>query len=492
MDATNSPATDDIAVERIDVGAVNKRGERSLYAPRKRIHPKRAQGQFRHLKWAVMAATLSVYYFTPWIRWDRGPLAPDQAVLIDFPARRFYFFFIEIWPQEVYYLTGLLILAAMTLFLLTSLAGRVWCGYTCPQTVWTDLFLVVERFIEGDRNARLRLDRAPWNAAKIGKKIIKHFMWIVIAIATGGAWVFYFADAPTLAGQLVRFEAPPTAYIFIALFAATTYLLGAIAREQVCIYMCPWPRIQGAMLDEESLVVTYHAARGEPRGSHKQGEEWQGHCVDCNQCVSVCPTGIDIRDGQQLECITCALCIDACNSIMDKVGLPRGLISYDTLANMDRRARGEKPRFRLLRPRVMLYGTVIAVVGSIMLFSIINRSTLDITVQHDRNPVFVQLADGGLRNGYTLKVLNKIHRTRRFDLKVEGLPGARLKVVGQANGAGSQLSTPPDKLRSFRVLVSVPPGTLKNKSRPIKFIVTDTQGADTATNDSVFRGPGPE
>ncbi|MBT5047324.1 MAG: cytochrome c oxidase accessory protein CcoG [Rhodospirillaceae bacterium] len=490
MDAKPAPPTDMDEVERIDVSAVNKSGERTLYAPRERIHPKRAEGRFRHIKWAVMAATLSVYYFTPWIRWDRGPTAPDQAVLIDFPARRFYFFFIEIWPQEVYYLTGLLILAAMGLFLITSLAGRVWCGYTCPQTVWTDLFLVVERFVEGDRNARLRLDRTPWNSAKIGKKLVKHIIWILIAIATGGAWVFYFADAPILAGQLARFEAPVTAYGFVGLFAATTYLLGAIAREQVCIYMCPWPRIQGAMLDEESLVVTYHADRGDPRGSHKQGEGWEdrGHCVDCNQCVAVCPTGIDIRDGQQLECITCALCIDACNGIMEKVGLPAGLISYDTHANMERRTKGEKPRLRLLRPRVLLYASVMMIVGLIMLFTLIGRSDLDMNVLRDRNPVFVQLADGGVRNAFTVKVLNKRHQTRRLDLLVSGLFGARLRVIGQVDES-QQLTVPPDQLRSFRVLVSVPPGTLTANSQPLTFSVADTEGGTTATYEAVFRGP---
>jgi cytochrome c oxidase accessory protein FixG len=491
MDATPTEADDGNAVERVEVSAVNRSEERSLYAPRKRIHPKRAQGRFRQIKWVVMLVTLLVYYFTPWIRWDRGPSAPDQAVLINFPARRFYFFFIEIWPQEIYYVTGLLIVAAMVLFLITSLAGRVWCGYTCPQTVWTDLFLVVERFVEGDRNARLRLDRTPWNGSKTLKKVVKHAIWILIAIATGGAWVFYFADAPTLAGQLLQFDAPATAYGFIGLFAATTYLLGAIAREQVCIYMCPWPRIQGAMLDEDSLVVTYHADRGEPRGSHKQGQDWEnrGHCVDCNQCVAVCPTGIDIRDGQQLECITCALCIDACNSIMKKVGLPQGLISYDTHANMERRAAGEKARLRLFRPRVLLYASVITIVGLIMLYTLISRPNLDINVLRDRNPVFVKLADGGVRNGYTLKVLNKLHEERRLDLSIAGLSGARLKIVGQKETEDQHLTVPPDRLRSFRVLVSVPPGTLTADSSPIKFIVSDPNSGDSAPYEAVFRGP---
>jgi hypothetical protein len=214
------------AVETIDVQAVNAKEKRSLYKKRVKIHPKRVQGSFRRLKWIIMAVTLGIYYLAPWIRWDRGANAPDQAILIDFPARRFYFFFIEIWPQEVYYLTGLLILAALALFLITALAGRVWCGYTCPQTVWTDLFVAVERFVEGDRNARLKLDRAHWNATKISKRVVKHTIWLLIAVATGGAWIFYFADAPRLAGQLVSFDAPAVAYVFIAVFTFTTYALG--------------------------------------------------------------------------------------------------------------------------------------------------------------------------------------------------------------------------------------------------------------------------
>ena len=229
-------------VARAEVDAVNRGEKRTLYQKRTRIYPKRARGTFRRLKWVIMGLTLSIYYLAPWIRWDRGPNTPDQAILIDIPARRFYFFFIEIWPQEVYYLTGLLILAALGLFLATSLFGRVWCGYTCPQTVWTDLFIAVERMIEGDRGARIRLDKAPWTVHKIARKVLKHVIWLVIAVLTGGAWVFYFADAPTLLGDLVTFEAPTIAYIAIAVLTFTTYTLGGHAREQVCIYMCPWPR----------------------------------------------------------------------------------------------------------------------------------------------------------------------------------------------------------------------------------------------------------
>ena len=310
---------------------------------------------------------------------------PDQAVLLDLPARRFYFFFLEIWPQEFYFVTGLLVLAALALFLITAVAGRVWCGYTCPQTVWTDLMIAVERFWQGDRNSRLRLDKHPWSLETIWRKSATHLTWLLIAVATGGAWVFYFADAPTLAKQLITFSAPVTAYLFIGLFALSTYVLGGIAREQVCIYMCPWPRIQGAMFDRDSLLISYRAWRGEPHGPHKTGQSWEGRgdCVDCRQCVAVCPTGIDIREGAQLECIQCALCIDACDEIMDKVGRPRGLIAYDTIRNLDAGAENAEP-LRLLRPRVLLYASAIALVSIIMIVALIMRPVLDVNVLHDR------------------------------------------------------------------------------------------------------------
>jgi cytochrome c oxidase accessory protein FixG len=491
-DTAARPAAAQAPVETIDVAPVNAREKRSLYAKRPRIHPKRAEGRFRRAKWAIMAATLAIYYLTPWIRWDRGASAPDQAVLIDFSAQRFYFFFIEIWPQEFYYVTGLLILAALTLFLMTAIAGRVWCGYLCPQTVWTDLFLVVERAIEGDRNARIRLDRAKWTASKIGRKLAKHAIWLAIALATGGAWVFYFADAPALAADLVRLDAAPVAYISIAVLTATTYLLGGLAREQVCTYMCPWPRIQGAMLDEHSLVVSYHPDRGEPRGAHKQGDPWEGrgHCIDCNQCVAVCPMGIDIREGQQLECITCALCIDACDGVMDRVGLPRGLISYDTLARMDSRAKGETPKLRIVRPRTILYAALIAVVGLVMLFTLVSRPQLELSVLADRNPLYVTLSDGSVRNGYTVKVLNKVHEDRQFRLAVAGLAGAAVQVIGQRDAAAPTLDVPADSLRSFRLFVTAPRASVAGGSAPLVVTLTDTSDGTEAATGTVFRGPG--
>jgi len=413
-------------VETVDVDPVNKKGHRALYKKRVKIHPKRARGVFRKFKWLIMAVTLTIYYVTPWLRWDRGPNAPDQAVLIDMPARRFYFFFIEIWPQEVFFITGLLVLSAMGLFLTAATVGRAWCGYSCPQTVWTDLFIAVERFWEGDRNARLRLDKARISLSKIGKKAGKHVSWLLIAVATGGAWVFYFADAPTLAVRLATLDAPFVAYLWVGIFAAFTYVFGGLMREQVCTYMCPWPRIQAALADEDTLIVNYNADRGEPRGSHKSGQGWEdrGDCVDCNQCVAVCPMGIDIRDGLQIECISCALCIDACNEVMTKVDRPPNLISYSTLNMSDEAARGEKPTVRLLRGRTFLYSGMIIIVAAIMVYALLSRADLGVTAEHQRSPLFTVLSDGGIRNAYTLKITNKLHAdVRVFVLSVGCQPG---------------------------------------------------------------------
>ncbi|MEM7173336.1 MAG: cytochrome c oxidase accessory protein CcoG [Pseudomonadota bacterium] len=478
-------------VESIDVEPVNAKKRRTLYAKRIKVHPKRTKGAFRSTKWAVMAVTLGVYYISPWIRWDRGAFAPDQAILIDFPARRFYFFYIEIWPQEIYYVTGLLILAAFVLFLITSLVGRVWCGFTCPQTVWTDLFVTVERWIEGDRNARMRLDKAPMSLSKFHKRAIKHLTWMLISLATGGAWVFYFADAPLLFQQIWQFQAPSSAYLFIALFSSTTYLLGGFAREQVCTYMCPWPRIQGALFDEDSLLVSYRGYRGEPRGKHKKGESWDGRgdCVDCKQCVAVCPMGIDIRDGAQLECIHCALCVDACNQVMSKVGRPSYLIAHDTYRNLAAAAVGETAKLRLARPRIILYSALIVVVAGVMLIALITRDDLDLSVLHDRNPLFVTLSDGDIRNGYTLKLLNKQHHERRFVITVEGIQNYALSGVGLGDGTSLDVVVKPDRLRSIRVFLTVPRTYIKGADSLFHFVLIDPVDGSQSLAASTFRGP---
>ena len=475
-------------VIRSDATASNSAANRKLFQSRVPIHPKEAVGTYRSIKWAMMAFTLSIYYLVPWLRWDRGASAPHQAVLVDLAHERLYFFFIEIWPQEVYYITGLLILAAVSLFLINALFGRLWCGYSCPQTVWTDLFIWVETKIEGDRGARIRLANAPWTAGKVAKRIAKHAVWLAFAVATGGAWVFYFSDAPTLMHQLVTGTASMATYAAVAGLAFTTYSLGGLMREQVCTYMCPWPRIQAAMTDIEALTVTYRRDRGEPRGPHRKGESWdtRGSCIDCNQCVAVCPMGIDIRDGAQLECINCGLCIDACDDVMHRVGQPAGLIAFDTEANIGRRSCGEPARFRFARPRTILYGAVLAVVCAIMLTTLSFRHTLELDVLRDRNPDHVTLADGAVRNGYTIKLMNRSEKARPLRLSLSGIKARQVKLIGDGDIKGSVLlPVDADKVRTLRVLVTVGKVELKD-SREMTFTLADEKGTEKRSAAAVF------
>ncbi|HEV7433514.1 MAG TPA: cytochrome c oxidase accessory protein CcoG [Pseudorhizobium sp.] len=492
-----------------------------LYEARKKIFPKRAEGRFRRFKWLVMLITLGIYYLTPWIRWDRGPYAPDQAVLVDMANRRFYFFFIEIWPQEFFFVAGLLVMAGFGLFLVTSAVGRAWCGYACPQTVWVDLFLVVERWVEGDRNARMKLDSGPWTWEKIRKRVLKHTIWIAIAVATGGAWIFYFADAPTLAYDFVTGNAAFIAYSTVGVLTATTYVFGGLMREQVCIYMCPWPRIQAAMLDDNSLVVTYNDWRGEPRTKHAKkavaAGQPVGDCVDCNACVAVCPMGIDIRDGQQLACITCALCIDACDSVMDKIGKPRGLIAYATLNEYDAnmalatdngtapinpdRVRnsdgsfGDKVRhfnWRIIfRPRTLLYMGVWTAVGLGLLVALLSRDRLEVNVIHDRNPQYVLESDGSIRNGYTIRLLNMIPEPRTILLSLDGLPQARMKINGHTSDDDRRfaISVDPDKATALKVFVTVSADALPDGSDGFSFVAEDRSSHERDHYDANFYAP---
>ncbi len=481
----------------------------SLYASRVRVYPAQVKGLVRTVKWAVLIACLALYYIVPWFRWNRGPGVPDQAILMDIAGARAYLFHIEIYPQEIYFLTGLLVLGAVGLFAATSLFGRIWCGFACPQTVWTDLFMWVERLIQGDRNARMRLDRGPWTTDRIVKKTATHAVWILISAATGGAWIAYFVDAPTLARTMFTGQASAATYLFFLLFTASTYLLAGWAREQVCTYMCPWPRFQAAMLDEQTYVVTYRAWRGEPRGSHKANATWDGHgdCINCMQCVNVCPTGIDIRDGIQLECIGCGLCIDACNNIMDKVGRPQGLIAFETLNNLtasedatkamsigpDRVPTGDAVRHipHWIRPRTALYAGLLTAVSVLMLIAFEMRSTQNMTIIRDRAPVFVQLADGGVRNNFTVKVENRTRTASTYTLVVTGLPQTEMSVIGlDADAAGKiHLPSQADHIETWRVLLSVPAGQVPPGTTSIQFHLQDADGHSVITQGSVFIGP---
>jgi cytochrome c oxidase accessory protein FixG len=464
----------------------------SLYADHVKVYPRAVHGPFRMVKWAVLVLCLAVYYLLPWLRWNRGPGAPDQALLLDMSAPRAYLFNLEIWPQEIYYITGLLILGAVALFLATALYGRVWCGYTCPQTVWTDLFMAVERWIEGDRNARIRLDAQPLSVNKLLRKTAKHSLWLLVSAATGGAWIMYFQDAPTVTRELFTGAASLATYFFFGLFTLTTYVLAGWAREQVCTYMCPWPRFQAAMQDEHSLIVSYQAWRGETRGKHKAGESWEGRgdCIDCQACVHVCPTGIDIRNGPQLECIGCALCIDACDDMMRKVERPVHLIDFVSLENMQRRAEGKPTILKLVRLRTVLYAAMLALVGTVMIVTLAMRKDFVMAVQQDRAPLHVVLSDGSIRNGYSVRVTNRTHDPADLQLVVEGLGGAQMFQAGAPGRHGTlRLSVHSDASADHHVFVAKPRRRSGNDLQQFDFVLRDTAGKEVARIRTQFAEP---
>jgi len=463
-----------------------------LYAPREPIFPRRVKGAFRTLKWWLLALMLGIYYVTPWIRWDRGVSLPDQAVLLDLANRRFFFFMIEIWPHEFYFVAGLLIMAGLGLFLFTSAAGRVWCGYACPQTVWTDLFILVERWVEGDRNARLRLHRQKLNGEKLRKRAIKFAAWLLIGLATGGAWVFYFTDAPTLAWNLIHGTAHPAAYITMAVLTATTFVFGGFAREQICIYACPWPRIQAAMMDEDTLTIAYREWRGEPRGKLHKGElaTGQGDCIDCMACVNVCPMGIDIRNGQQLACITCGLCIDACNDVMDKIGKPRDLIGYMALTDevAERAGKPVKSIWKhVFRPRTIIYTVLWAGVGVGLVVALFVRSDIDVSVSQVRNPVNVTLSDGSIRNSYDLRLRNMTGQDTQFSIMMVGPEGMKMSIEGVD---GPLVQVPADETLAKRVYVEAAPGSdaAEDERSEVRLWISDTKSTSRVHQDTIFFG----
>jgi cytochrome c oxidase accessory protein FixG len=460
----------------------------SLYAAREPVFPRRVKGAFRTLKWWIMAVTLGIYYITPWLRWDRGPNLPDQAVLVDIANRRFFFFMIEIWPHEFYFVAGLLIMAGLGLFLFTSAAGRVWCGYACPQTVWTDLFILVERWIEGDRNARIRLHRQPWNWEKLIKNGVKWWIWLLIGLATGGAWIFYFTDAPTLLRDLVTGQAHPVAYITMLILTFTTFFFGGFAREQICIYACPWPRIQAAMMDEDTLTIGYRDWRGEPRG--KQSVEGNGDCIDCMACVNVCPMGIDIRDGQQMACITCGLCIDACNDVMDKIGKPRDLIGYLALTDETRERAGQPAKSvwsHVFRPRTVLYTVLWAGVGVGLIVALFLRSPIDVSVTPVRNPTYVTLSDGSIRNAYDLRLRNMQGTDAEFTINVTS--AARLET-GLEGMEGLTVTVPANETMSQRVYLTAAAGSeaaIADRT-DVRLWIAEEGTTNRVHHDTIFNG----
>jgi cytochrome c oxidase accessory protein FixG len=385
-------------------------------------------------------------------------------------------------------------MAGLGLFLFTSALGRVWCGYACPQTVWTDLFILVERWVEGDRNARVRLWNQPWNAEKIRKRAVKWTAWFLIGLATGGAWIFYFADAPTLLRDLVTLQAHPVAYTTMLILTATTFFFGGFFREQICIYACPWPRIQAAMMDEDTITIGYRDWRGEPRGKHRKAEDADklGDCIDCMACVNVCPMGIDIRNGQQLACITCGLCIDACNDVMDRIGKPRDLIGYLALTDETRERQGLPPKpvwKHIFRPRTILYTVLWSGIGIALVVALFLRTEIDVNVTPVRNPTYVTLSDGSIRNTYDLRLRNKHGDDRRFHISLTADPVLRIALEGTPE---LSVVVPANQTLTQRVYVIAPASTQAARAdrTPLRLWVEDLDSNERVYHDTIFNGRG--
>jgi len=403
-----------------------------LFEERIPIYPRSVQGRFRRLKWAILALAYGVYFILPWIRWQRESGA-GQAVMFDIHDRIFYLFGIIVNPQDIFWLAGFLMIAAFLLFFITSIAGRVFCGYFCFQTLWTDVYVLVERIVQGERPARIRLAKSAWNAEKTGKILLTHLLWLLVAFATGLTFTLYWADAYELIDQFFRGQAPFPAYATTLFLTLTTYVMAGLAREQVCTYMCPYSRFQSIMFDNDSLIVAYDEKRGEgkagrtklSRGMMSSEERHQqsiGDCIDCGFCVQVCPTGIDIRDGLQMSCVSCALCIDACDTVMDKLGWARGLIRYAS----DNELQGKKTR--LFKLKNIAYALVLLTSIAALVWSVLMHSPLSMAVTQVRNPLYVVLSDGRLQNSYDIKLNNKSELPMVIELQIAGLQGAKLDM----------------------------------------------------------------
>ncbi len=402
--------------------SVPKSTEQSLYEKREKIYPREVHGRFAFLRTLSVVVLLGLFFILPWLQ-----MGGRQVVLFDLPARKFYVFWLTFWPQDFLLLAFLLMLAAFTLFFFTALAGRLWCGYACPQTVWTEVYLWIERKVEGSRIKQMRLDKANWSLNKILRKSIKHFIWLLIAGATAVTYVSYFTSEKVLSHNLFAFQLGGWELFWVAFFTLATYINAGFMREQVCKYMCPYARFQSAMFDNDTLIISYDEKRGEPRGSrpsdvHKDHKkEALGDCINCTMCVQVCPTGIDIRDGLQYECIGCSACIDVCDDVMEKMNYPKGLIRYTTQHAID----GEPGR--ILRPRIIIYMVILTLFASLFIFYISQRTSIGMDIIRDRNQLYRETS-GLIENIYTLKLINKGEQDRTFDIKAEGIDDLILLV----------------------------------------------------------------
>ncbi len=416
------------AVEKSLLAPVTSELESALYEVRSKIYPRAVHGWFASWRVMMVVATQLVFYGVPWLMWN-----VRQAVLFDLGARKFYVFGAVFWPQDFIFLTALLIISALALFLFTAVAGRLFCGYACPQTVYTEIFLWVERMVEGERLKRMRLDKSPLNARKAGLKTMKHGIWIAIALWTGCTFVGYFTPIRTLLPQVAALSLGPWETFWVLFYAFATYGNAGWMREQVCKYMCPYARFQSVMFDRDTLVITYDEKRGEPRGSRARSADFEsaglGACVDCGICVQACPTGIDIRDGLQYECIGCAACIDGCDQVMDKMGYPRGLIRYSTQNAVSGRVPENTVRRRMMRPRVLIYGALLGLLAGAFLAGLYLRSPLKVDVIRDRAALARDTPEGLTENVYRLQIMNTDERPHRYAIGASGVEG--LTVIAQ-------------------------------------------------------------
>jgi len=386
--------------------------EESYYAAHQKVYPREVSGTFSRSRITAAWVLLGLFYGLPWLRWEGR-----QAILFDLPARQFHLFGLTLWPQDFVFLAWLLVIAALSLFFFTAVAGRLWCGYACPQTVWTEVFLWMERVTEGSRARRMKLDAAPWSVDKLGRKLSKQVLWIGFAAWTGFTFVGFFTPITELANRVLAFSATGWETFWIVFYGFATYGNAGFLREQVCKYMCPYARFQSAMFDRDTLIISYDTARGEPRGGRRKGLDpatrGLGSCTDCTLCVQVCPTGIDIRNGLQYECIACAACIDACDSVMDRMGYPRGLVRYDTQHRLEHRST------RILRPRVIVYGVLLAALIAGFIVALAMRKPVGLDVLHDRNTLYRSLATGEIENVYLHKIMNKDTRPHQFRVTLD-------------------------------------------------------------------------
>ncbi|CAM3587214.1 cytochrome c oxidase accessory protein CcoG [Halomonas lysinitropha] len=464
--------THDVTPDPVEHHTPQEAVTQHMYASRRHIYVREIKGFFQRLRRASNWALMLGFFLLPWVPWGDRP-----AIWFDLPGREFHIFSATFYPQEFMLLSWLLIICAFGLFFITVFAGRVWCGYTCPQSVWTFLFIWVEHRLEGSRNRRIKLDKQPMTTDKLRRKSAKHAIWLLIALATGVTFVGYFTPIRDLVMELPTLQAHGWSYFWVGFFTVFTYLNAGWLREQVCIYMCPYARFQSVMFDRDTLIVSYDAARGEPRGPRKKNlshEEARaagyGDCIDCDLCVQVCPTGIDIRDGLQYECITCAACIDACDSVMDKMGYPRGLIRYTTENALE-----GKPT-HILRPRLMGYLAALVVMIGVFAWTVADRTPLDFDVERDRNRMFQTSADGRISNVYTLTVRNLDNQAHVYRLEASGLPGLILDT--------REVSVPASDSRQLVIRVSVPPESIDRPSAEI-IMRLEAQNSDIAVERDI-------